>query len=358
MARTARADVFSPDEIAILHVVCRVVRRCYLFGDDPLTGRNYDHRKSWVVHQLELMGACMGIDVLCYAVLSNHCHLVLRSRPDVVKVWDDREIARRWLTLCPKRKLPDGSAKPPSEAELNAILNNAKKLSQLRSRLSDISWLVRLLCQRIAQRANAEEDEAGKFWRSRFRAVRLLDEAAILACAAYVDLNPIRAAMAETIEGSDFTSAQLRTQALVNATPDNSSCAASGNDCVRSPDRFLSPVQIDELLDPLGARPSSQSERCSDKGFLPMTSAAYLDLLDWTARQIAPGKRGATPNETPAIFERLGISAEVWCELVSGFGRLFSVVAGRPQSVDDHRSLRRRQRSYLKQTTRELLTVQ
>jgi hypothetical protein len=79
-----------------------------------------------------------------------------------------------------------------------------------RSGLSDISWWMRLLSQHVAQRANKEDQEVGKFWQARYRAVRLLDETAILACAAYVDLNPIRAAMAESIEDSDFTSAQKR----------------------------------------------------------------------------------------------------------------------------------------------------
>ena len=40
-------------------------------------------------------------------------------------------------------------------------------------------------------RANFEDGEPGKFWQSRFKAVRLLDEEALPACAAYVDLNPI-----------------------------------------------------------------------------------------------------------------------------------------------------------------------
>jgi hypothetical protein len=65
----------------------------------------------------------------------------------------------------------------------------------MRLRLSDISWWMRLLCQTIALRANGEEGEGlGKFWQSRFKAVRILDEETLLACAAYVDLNPIRAA--------------------------------------------------------------------------------------------------------------------------------------------------------------------
>jgi hypothetical protein len=73
---------------------------------------------------------------------------------------------------------------------------------------------MRLLSQNIAQRANKEDGEVGKFLQARYRAGRLLDETAILACAAYVDLNPIRAAITETIEDSDFTSAQKRAAAL------------------------------------------------------------------------------------------------------------------------------------------------
>ena len=75
-----------------------------------------------------------------------------------------------------------------------------------RLRLSDIVWWMRLLCQHIAVHANHEDNEVGKFWQSCFRAVRPLDEAAILACAAYVDLNPIRGGLAKTLETNDFTS--------------------------------------------------------------------------------------------------------------------------------------------------------
>ena len=93
---------------------------------------------------------------------------------------------------------------------MNHIRKDKARLKLIHGRLSDISWWMRLLSQNIAQRANKEDGELGKFWQARYRAVRLLDETAILACAAYVDLNPIRAAMAETIEDSDFTSAQKR----------------------------------------------------------------------------------------------------------------------------------------------------
>ena len=62
----------------------RVVRRCFLLGNDPVTGKNYDHRKIWIEDQLKHLAANFGIDLLSFAILSNHFHLILRSRPDVV----------------------------------------------------------------------------------------------------------------------------------------------------------------------------------------------------------------------------------------------------------------------------------
>ena len=95
MARLARLELFSAEEVAIVHVMNRVVRRCFLLGDDPLTGKNYDHRKVWIEDQLRLLASHFGIDLLSFAILSNHFHLMLRSRPDVVETWDDAEVARR-----------------------------------------------------------------------------------------------------------------------------------------------------------------------------------------------------------------------------------------------------------------------
>ena len=195
MARLARAEIFDPQEVAILHVCARVVRRCFLLGFDSVSKKNFDHRKTWIEDQLKLLASNFGLDLLSFAILSNHFHLILRSRPDVVATWDDTEVARRWLMLCPKRKKPDKSPEAPNEFELNSIRNDPDKLATIRNRLSDVAWWMRLLCQNIGTRANQEDKEVGKFFQGRYRSVRILDEAALLACAAYVDLNPIRAAM-------------------------------------------------------------------------------------------------------------------------------------------------------------------
>ena len=52
MARRARAEVFAPDEVAVVHVMNRVVHHCYLLGDDPVAGKNQDHCKSLCLSDL------------------------------------------------------------------------------------------------------------------------------------------------------------------------------------------------------------------------------------------------------------------------------------------------------------------
>lgn len=139
MARMARAEVFSPDEIAVVHVMNRVVRRCFLLGNDSVTGRNYDHRKQWIEDLLKQFAAQFGIDLLGFAVMSNHFHLILRSRPDVVATWSDEDVARRWLMLCPVRRTKERQPEEPNEMEINSIRNDARKLETIRLRLSDIT---------------------------------------------------------------------------------------------------------------------------------------------------------------------------------------------------------------------------
>ncbi|TWT84268.1 hypothetical protein CA13_57440 [Planctomycetes bacterium CA13] len=104
----ARVEVFDPAEISITHVFNRTVRRCFLMGDDRISGKNFDHRKVWIEKQLKQFAARLGIDLLGFVILSNHFHVMLRSRPDVVASWEDTEVARRWLMLCPHRKNADG----------------------------------------------------------------------------------------------------------------------------------------------------------------------------------------------------------------------------------------------------------
>jgi hypothetical protein len=332
-----RAEVFSPNEVAVLHVMARVCRRCFLFGVDPVTGKNFDHRKLWIEHQIKVQAAQFGIDILAYSLMENHFHQVLRSRPDIVQTWDDSEVARRWLMICPKRKDENGVALEPTTAELDKIRCNPAEVEKLRTRLSDISWWMRILCQKIGTRANREDQEVGKFFQGRFKAVRLLDDEAILACSVYVDLNPIRASIAESIEHSKFTSGKHRFDAW-KATSKSTEEA----------DSFLTPVQMDESEDVKSANSASGCKRCSNKGFLPITALDYLQLLDLTARLQRSDKSGFSPCQLEPLMNRLGIEVEEWRRLTKDFGRMFSQVAGKPQSIANARSLKTHRRFHMK----------
>ena len=93
-----RRQIVSSDEIGVYHCFTRCVRRAFLCGIDAVTGRNFDHRKGWICDRLQQLAAIFGIDICGYAVMSNHLHLVLRARPDLVQNWSNEEIALRWKT--------------------------------------------------------------------------------------------------------------------------------------------------------------------------------------------------------------------------------------------------------------------
>lgn len=244
----------------------------------------------------------------------------------------------------------------PTEFDLNAIRNDPVRLATIRRRLSDLSWWMRLLCQYIAMRANAEDgDGPGRFWQGRYKAVRILDEESLLACAAYIDLNPIRAHMAETLEQSDYTSVQRRVQAIKATASEAGSSGDLPPDVERAAleyatppraDAFLAPVSIDERKDRLGPHASRNGRRSSDKGFLAMAEAEYLEILDWLARDRVTGKRGSTPLSVPPVLERLGIAPTLWSAMVKDFGSAFMNVAGTAKSVSEARSLKTHRKFY------------
>ena len=97
------AEVVVADEVGVYHCVQRVMRRAFLCGVDPLSGNSYDRRRTWIRDRLESLAGLFGVEIAAFAVMSNHLHVILRNRPDVVTLWSDQEVARRWLAVFPGR---------------------------------------------------------------------------------------------------------------------------------------------------------------------------------------------------------------------------------------------------------------
>ncbi len=341
MARLARYEVLDPNQVQLLHCVQRCVRRAFLCGEDAFSGQSFEHRREWIRARLEFLASVFGIDCLTYTVLSNHLHVVLRSRPDVVSTWSDEEVARRWLRLFPNKREKDGSPAAPSKPEIDMIVDQPEVLAERRKRLSDVSWWMRCTAENVARRANREDQCTGRFWEGRFKAQLLLDEASLLACAAYVDLNPVRAAIAQTPEQSAYTGVKDRIDDLAER---NDRIRISTHDWERSRQRrksgWLSPIEIDEKRDPVGPCVEPTGRRASQKGFLSISMVRYLELLDWTGRQLRNDKVGKIPDHLAPILSRIGLDGHSWCEVVRNFGRVFKRAAGTSESLAGEASRR------------------
>lgn len=307
------------------HCISRCVRRAFLCGYDAFQNRNFEHRRSWLRSRLKELSTIFYVDVCGYSIMENHLHTILRNRPSLANQATSDDIAERWWRLFPKRRNSQNQPEEPTEAELDLILAGPEREEELRNRLSSISWFMRCLKENIARRANAEDKCTGCFWEGRFKSIALLDKAAILTCSTYVDLNPVRAEIAETPETSDYTSAQDRIiarqakkeHAIRHSKPDKISLTELKERMTR--DNWLAPLEND------GHR----------RGYLHIPLDKYLALLDWTGRQIKEGKNGHIPGHLVPILERLEVEEKEWLSSCQHFGSLFYRAAGKARSMKD-----------------------
>ena len=377
MPRTPREELFNATEVGILHCVQRCVRRAFLAGVDAASGESYEFRREWIRRRMELLASVFGVDILTYAILSNHLHIVIRNRPDIVTKWSYREIAVRWLRVFPGRRIEEQLAEP-TKSDVDKIVNNKERMAIINLRLSDPSWFMRALCEPIARMANLHDKCTGRFWEGRFRAQKIADESGLLACCMYVDLNPIRAAIVATLEQSVYTSAYDRIRSIqgveINSAAAELAIASneeSGKRIRDTPvkklkeerlakkrlsikkipmDAWLAPMKLDERISKhlmkgsLSHATASSSMhrsrsgvRASDKGFLSMSTGDYLLLLEWTGQQTRASNQGKVPDNLQPILGRLGIDASMWCDLVWDFKKYFGggSAVGSPYSLNE-----------------------
>ncbi|MCF6459288.1 transposase [Pseudoalteromonas sp. MMG024] len=300
-----RKQQVSLADTTYYHCISRCVRRAFLCGEDKVTGHSFEHRRAWVEDKLLELTKVFCIDVCAYAVMSNHTHIVLCVDEKKANRLNQKAVIIRWHKLFKGNLLTQKylSCEPLNTAEVNTL---AEMTKVFRNRLKDISWFMRVLNEDIARKANFEDNCTGRFWEGRFKSQALLDEAALAACMAYVDLNPIRAKMASTPEKSDYTSIQQRINAALKGTQPKALLKFAG--------------------DPRKHMP---------KG-LPFELKSYIELVELTGRIIREDKRGAiSANELP-MLTRLGISPENWLTLTTQFTKSFHGAVGKPGNMIEY----------------------
>jgi len=262
--------------------------------------------------------------------MSNHFHHVLRNRPDRAAEWSSEEVARRWLEIFPNRRCMVEDGETPSEEAVRELLDHPDRLTVLRARLADISWFMRALDEWIARRANAEDGCTGRFWEGRFRCKRLMDEATLLVCMSYVDLNPIRARMCDDLRDAEFTSAFDRLKARQ---------ARIHRDLLQAGGVTAATVEppATEIVERLDAEIAEAGWLVDLDGpqspFSFLGESEYLRLLDETGRRLREDKPGAIAPDVLPILEALGLEARRWTEAVRGFRSLFGPFAGRAETL-------------------------
>ena len=300
---TPRSHQVILSETPYYHCVSRCVRRAFLCGFDKLTEQSFDHRRDWVEARLLFLASVYTIDICAFAVMSNHTHIVVKIQAEKATTLRDTDVLNRWhklhfgtlltrkycqTSMCDKHLLPT----------LNATVDVYRK------RLSDLSWFMKDLNEYIARKANAEDGCSGHFWEGRYRSQALLDEAAIISCMAYVDLNPIRAQMAKELSKSDFTSIQRRIKAALNKTQPTELLPFTGGETLNKPEGITFNVQD------------------------------YLALVDTTGRCVVQNKKGYISDDGVTILTKLGISDENWLEITQHFEDYFLGAAGVSASIE------------------------
>ena len=134
----------------------------------------------------------------------------------------------------------------------------------------------------------------GRFCQCRFKSQALLDEKAVIAAMACVDLNPIRARMTETPEASGHTAIRRRLRQLKafdsDAAPEPEPlCPFAGNTCEAMPDGLACPL------------------------------AGYVGLVEGMTGSCIRTMRGAILAHVPPLLERLHIAPERWTTLTPAF---------------------------------------
>jgi len=321
---TARCELVDPALTRYYHCISRCVRRAFLCGE------GFEHRKQWIEDRLELLAQNFSVSVAGFAVMDNHLHVLCRLDPDDAKPWTPEEVIRRWLAIYPPRTLALDDEKVV-QMWLDHQIKDEKRVEVIRERLQSLGWFMKALKEPLARMANKEDDCKGTFWESRYKSIAILDEEALLATCAYIDLNPVAAGVSASPETSKHTSIRQRVAHVRRKGKLDRMKAAKQGSVAGS--RAAGNVEQDHWLVPIEDRRAHTNAKTKStrEGMLESVSlGSYLLLVDYTSRLFRNGKARVNAG-VKEIFERLGTNQEFWSDHMKKmlaskelFGRYFA----------------------------------
>ncbi len=170
MARIRR--LINEWEPTIYHVMSRTALDGY-----PLD----DIEKDTLVDLIKSFSKLYLVDVLGFCIMGNHFHLMVRVYPQ--DHYSDDEMLSRLRRFFGKKKTV-----------------SKHQLPFYRSKLSSLSEFVKEIKQGFTRYYNKKHNRRGFFWGQRYKSVMIENSDALLNCLAYIDLNPVRAAMVDQPE--------------------------------------------------------------------------------------------------------------------------------------------------------------
>lgn len=157
---------------AIYHVMTKTVLDQFLFKEASV--------KEWIYNKILHLSRCYYIDLYAVSVMSNHYHIVLAVRKPTP---DGSDIRKRFELLQDANKVPNLWT---------------DEFDRWYEKLTDLSDFMRALNQSISQHINKLRGGSGHVWGKRFLSLPIEDGPGLLACLAYVELNPVRAGLARS----------------------------------------------------------------------------------------------------------------------------------------------------------------
>jgi len=276
-------------------------------------GNGYEHRKQWIENRLELLATEFAVSVAGFAIMGNHLHVLVRLDPDDARQWSDEEVLRRWISVYPPRGI-DFDDEDNVRMWIEHYAQNSRNIEVYRERLANLGWFMKALKEPLARMANKEDDCKGTFWEGRFKSIAILDEEALLATCAYIDLNPVAAGISATPETSKHTSVRQRVKHFRDKGQIDSLKSARKGSVAAS--RVIGNAEQDHWLIPIeDRRPHTNARPSSDReGMLAtFTLGNYLTLVEYTGRMFRQGKARINDG-VKNLFDRLGTSIEFWTD--------------------------------------------